>query len=159
MNAVDRDYLALCNNILMNGYRKEDRTGTGTTSVFGAQLRFNLQDGFPILTTKRVPFRLIVTELLWFLRGETNVHYLLANNNHIWDEWGFQKWVESDAYDGPDMTNFGLRRGEEPGFLDTYNEQMARYQKLVLEDEDFRKAFGDLGPVYGKQWRNWVGAD
>ena len=87
MNQVDKDYLSMCQYILDHGTFKEDRTGTGTYSVFGQQLRFNLSEGFPILTTKRVPFRLIASELLWFLRGDTKLRYLLQNNNHIWDEW------------------------------------------------------------------------
>src|SRR3954466_4730348 len=101
MNQADTAYFDLCQYILENGTKKEDRTGTGTISVFGYQMRFNLQKGFPLLTTKRIPFRLIVSELLWFLKGDTNLRYLLKNNNHIWDEWGFQKWVSSEDYFGP----------------------------------------------------------
>lgn len=101
MSKNEQQYLDLCRYILKEGRRKEDRTGTGTISIFGYQMRFDLQEGFPLLTTKRVPFRLIVSELLWFLKGDTNLRYLLQNNNHIWDEWGFQKWVESEEYDGP----------------------------------------------------------
>ena len=86
MNQVDKDYLAMCQYILEHGTFKEDRTGTGTYSVFGEQLRFNLSEGFPLLTTKRIPFRLIASELLWFLKGDTRLRYLLQNNNHIWDE-------------------------------------------------------------------------
>lgn len=159
MNQVDKVYLDLCRYILEQGTKKEDRTGTGTISVFGYQMRFNLQEGFPLLTTKRVPFRLVASELLWFLKGDTNLRYLLENNNHIWDEWGFQKWVESDEYTGPDMTNFGIRSQKDEEFNVLYQEQMKLYQERVLNDEGFAKEFGDLGNVYGKQWRSWEGAD
>ncbi|MGL4523497.1 MAG: thymidylate synthase [Bacilli bacterium] len=159
MNNADRTYLTMCEYILNNGTVKSDRTGTGTISVFGYQLRFNLQEGFPLLTTKRVPFRMIASELLWFLHGDTNVKTLLKQNNHIWDEWGFQKWVQSDAYDGPDMTNFGVRRATEEGFVEVYETQMQRYITNVLSDDDFAQQFGDLGWVYGKQWRQWTGRD
>ena len=103
-------YLNLARFVLENGHKKEDRTGTGTISYFGQQMRFDLSQGFPLLTTKSVPFRLIKSELLWFLRGDTNIAYLLKNNNHIWDEWAFERWVNSDEYTGPDMTDFGIRR-------------------------------------------------
>ncbi|GAE27429.1 thymidylate synthase [Halalkalibacter wakoensis JCM 9140] len=159
MNHADQTYLDLCRYILENGTKKEDRTGTGTISVFGYQMRFNLQEGFPLLTTKRVPFKLIVSELLWFLKGDTNVRYLLENNNHIWDEWGFQKWVESSDYTGPDMTNFGLRSQQDEAFNAVYQEQLHIYQENVLQDDEFAAKYGDLGNVYGKQWRSWEGAD
>jgi thymidylate synthase len=159
MNQADKTYLDLCKYILENGAKKEDRTGTGTISIFGHQMRFNLQEGFPLLTTKRVPFKLIVSELLWFLKGDTNVRYLLEHNNHIWDEWGFQKWVESDDYTGPDMTNFGLRSQQDEEFNAIYQEQLKIYQDKVLNDDEFASRFGDLGNVYGKQWRSWEGAD
>ncbi|MGE7919822.1 thymidylate synthase [Viridibacillus sp. NPDC093762] len=148
-------YLQLCQHILDEGNDKGDRTGTGTRSVFGYQMRFDLQKGFPLLTTKRTAFRLIATELLWFLKGDTNVRTLIAQNNHIWDEWAFEKWVKSDQYEGPDMANFGLRVNEDPEFKIQYEEQMTIFQDKVLNDDDFAQAFGDLGPVYGKQWRSW----
>lgn len=85
MAHADRTYLELLQYILDNGTDKADRTGTGTRSVFGYQMRFNLQEGFPLLTTKRVPFKLVASELLWFIKGDTNIRYLLQNNNHIWD--------------------------------------------------------------------------
>ncbi|WP_332695806.1 thymidylate synthase [Halalkalibacter lacteus] len=159
MNQADQTYLDLCRYILENGTKKEDRTGTGTISIFGHQMRFNLQEGFPLLTTKRVPFKLIVSELLWFLKGDTNLRYLLQNNNHIWDEWGFQKWIESDDYKGPDMTNFGLRSQQDEEFNTVYQAQLKLYQEKVLEDDEFTKKYGDLGNVYGKQWRSWEGAN
>ncbi|MER2107314.1 MAG: thymidylate synthase [Solibacillus sp.] len=160
MNNVDTEYLKLGNHILENGVVKGDRTGTGTISTFGCQLRFDLkEEGFPIMTTKRVAFRLIASELLWFIKGDTNIRYLLQNNNHIWDEWGFKIWVESDEYTGPNMTDFGLRCQTDAEFNSIYKEQMKIYQEGVLNDDEFAKKFGDLGNVYGKQWRKWQGAD
>lgn len=159
MSNNEQQYLDLCRYVLKEGIRKDDRTGTGTISVFGCQMRFDLQEGFPLLTTKRVPFRLIVSELLWFLKGDTNLRYLLEHNNHIWDEWGFQKWVESEEYNGPDMTDFGIRSQQDEEFKKLYEEQLAVYQQKVLTDNGFAQKFGDLGNVYGKQWRSWEGAD
>lgn len=152
-------YLSLMKELLSDGVQKGDRTGTGTLSLFGRQLRFDLKEGFPLLTTKRVPMKLITSELLWFLKGDTNIRYLLENNNHIWDEWGFKKWVESPDYDGVDMTNFGIRCQEDEHFNLEYQKELKRYQHLVLTNESFAKTYGDLGNVYGKQWRQWEGAD
>ncbi|MGG0657443.1 thymidylate synthase [Rummeliibacillus pycnus] len=153
-----KQYLDLCRHILENGNDKGDRTGTGTWSVFGYQMRFNLQDGFPLMTTKKTAFRLIATELLWFLKGDTNVRTLIAQNNHIWDEWAFEKWVQSKEYNGPDMTDFGHRVLQDEMFKQQYEEQMQIFQKNILEEEAFAEKFGDLGPVYGKQWRSWPDA-
>lgn len=159
MNKVDTEYQKLGKHILENGVTKGDRTGTGTISTFGYQMRFDLQEGFPILTTKRVAFRLVSSELLWFLKGDTNLKYLLENNNHIWDEWGFKNWVESEEYDGPDMTNFGLRSQTDSEFNKLYQEQMKYYHERVLNYDDFAAKYGELGNVYGKQWRSWQGAN
>lgn len=151
----EQAYLHLLHEVLTTGYEKEDRTNTGTLSLFGKQIRFDLTDGFPLLTTKFVSFRLIATELLWFLRGDTNIRYLLQHNNNIWNEWAFKKWVESDEYDGPDMTDFGHRSQVDEKFKRIYDEQMELFKKKVLEDDEFAKKYGDLGFVYGKQWRKW----
>lgn len=109
INESEQKYLDFLQHILDNGVKKEDRTGTGTISVFGYQMRFDLSKGFPLFTTKRTPFRLIASELLWFIKGDTNIRYLLQHNNNIWNEWAFKKWIESDDYQGPDMTDFGRR--------------------------------------------------
>ncbi|WP_341961242.1 thymidylate synthase [Planococcus maritimus] len=154
-----KQYLALCEHILDQGAKKEDRTGTGTLSVFGHQMRFDLAEGFPLMTTKKTAFRLIVSELLWFIKGDTNVQTLLKDNNHIWDEWAFAQWVESDEYDGPDMKDFGRRAQRDPEFAELYKVQMTLFQEKVLADNEFANKYGDLGPVYGKQWRSWAATD
>lgn len=154
-----KQYLDLCRHVLDTGVDKMDRTQTGTRSVFGYQMRFNLQEGFPLLTTKKTAFRLIVSELLWFLKGDTNVKTLIEERNPIWDEWAFEQWVESEEYDGPDMTNFGHRAQEDEAFKKEYDKQMARFKELVTTNEGFACKYGDLGPVYGRQWRSWQGAN
>lgn len=148
-------YMALCQRIIDKGKQKDDRTNTGTRSLFGEQIRFNLQEGFPLLTTKRVPFRLVASELLWFLRGDTNIRYLLEHDNNIWNEWAFKKWVESDEYTGPDMTDFGNRSQTDKAFKAEYDEQMTLFKERILSDDTFSEKYGDLGFVYGSQWRHW----
>lgn len=150
-----KQYLDLCQHILSEGTNKGDRTGTGTRSVFGYQMRFNLQEGFPLVTTKKTAFRLIATELLWFMKGDTNVRTLISQNNHIWDEWAFEKWVTSDTYTGPDMTDFGHRVLQDANFKEQYDQEMAQFRTRIVNDEQFAAKYGDLGPVYGKQWRSW----
>ena len=155
MATLEQPYLDLLSKIMNEGHDKEDRTGTGTRSLFGAQMRFDLNDGFPILTTKKIPFGLIKSELLWFLRGDTNIRFLLEHNNHIWDEWAFKNWVKSNEYQGPDMTNFGLRSQEDPEFKKIYQEEMEKFDQKVLADQTFAEKYGNLGDVYGSQWRHW----
>lgn len=151
----EKAYIELCKHVLETGIKRSDRTNTGTYSVFGHQMRFDLQEGFPLLTTKRVPFHLIASELLWFMKGDTNIRYLLQHKNRIWNEWAFKKWVESDDYDGPDMTDFGIRSQNDEVFKEQYDEQMTRFEQQMLEDESFAATYGDLGFIYGKQWRKW----
>lgn len=150
-----QQYQELVRKILAEGHVKTDRTGVGTKSLFGYQMRFDLSQGFPIVTTKRVPFGLIKSELLWFLRGDTNVRYLLEHNNHIWDEWAFKRYVESPDYHGPDMTDFGLRAVADPDFNEIYQQELATFNERVLTDDDFAERYGNLGNVYGAQWRSW----
>ena len=128
MKHAENEYLNLCRHVLEHGTKK-DRTGTGTVSVFGYQMRFDLSKGFPLLTTKRVPFRLVASELLWFMKGDTNIRYLLQHNNNIWNEWAFKSWVESDEYTGPDMTDFGLRSQQDEEFKVQYDEQMELFKR------------------------------
>lgn len=150
-----RQYLDLAQTILDKGVTKEDRTGVGTKSIFGHQMRFDLSEGFPLLTTKRVAFGLIKSELLWFLKGDTNIRYLLENNNHIWDEWAFERYTSSQDYDGPDMTDFGLRAQEDEEFNSVYKEEMKKFTEKILSDKAFAEEHGSLGNVYGTQWRSW----
>lgn len=154
-----KQYLDLCEHILHNGTKKEDRTGTGTLSVFGYQMRYDLNEGFPLMTTKKTAFRLIVSELLWFIKGDTNVKALLAENNHIWDEWAFAQWVNSEEYQGPDMADFGRRSQKDEEFAAAYKEQLGIFQEKILNEPEFAEKYGDLGPVYGKQWRSWAKTD
>ena len=159
MSIVEEPYLQLIRDILEKGHKKSDRTGTGTKSLFGYQMRFNLAEGFPLLTTKKVPFGLIKSELLWFLRGDTNIRFLLEHNNHIWDEWAFKNWVQSDEYHGPDMTNFGLRAQEDDNFNKVYQDEKKKFCQKIVEDQEFANKFGNLGDVYGAQWRHWQTRD
>lgn len=127
-------YLDLLNHILLNGTRKEDRTGVGTVSVFGYQMRFNLSEGFPLVTTKKVHVKSIIYELLWFLQGDTNIQYLCKNKVNIWNDWPFEKFKKSSDYDGCDIKEFAQR---------------------IADNDAFAQKWGNLGPVYGYQWRNW----
>ena len=155
MSQNEQQYLDLAQKILDEGSHKGDRTGTGTRSLFGTQMRFKLAEGFPLLTTKKVFFGLIKSELLWFLRGDNNIRFLLEHNNHIWDEWAFKKWIESDKYTGPDMTNFGLRLQTDENFAKIYKEQKDIFVNNILNDDEFKEEFGYIGNVYGKLWRSW----
>ena len=155
INENEQQYLTLAQYVLDHGHQKGDRTGTGTLSTFGYQMRFDLQKGFPILTTKKVAFGLVKSELLWFLRGDTNIRFLLAHNNHIWDEWAFKKWVESDEYQGPDMADFGHRWLTDPAFKAVYLAEKKAFCERILADDEFAARYGNLGDVYGAQWRHW----
>jgi thymidylate synthase len=135
MNNLDKQYTDLLQDILDNGVQKGDRTGTGTISVFGRQIRHKMSDGFPLLTTKKMPFKTIVTELLWFLRGDTNIKYLVDNNCHIWDGDAYKRYL--NTYKG----NFELDKEE--------------FINAIKTSPDFAKQWGELGPIYGKQWRSW----
>jgi thymidylate synthase len=142
-NHVDKEYLKLLEHIMENGATKTDRTGTGTKSVFGYQMRFDLEKGFPLLTTKKVPIKSIIHELLWFMRGDTNLKYLADNNVHIWDEWPYKAYLQRNNLPIPE-TN-----GEE------WKSGMAEFVEKIKSDENFAKEYGNLGPIYGYQWRNW----
>lgn len=152
---MEQAYLELGRKLLEEGHQKGDRTGTGTNSLFGYQMRFDLSQGFPLLTTKRVPFGLIKSELLWFLKGDTNIRYLLQHNNHIWDEWAFERYVQSSEYQGPDMTDFGRRALADEEFNKVYQEELKHFCSRIVEDAEFAEKYGDLGHIYGYQWRHW----
>jgi len=133
-----KQYHELLNFILQHGQKREDRTSTGTISYFGYQLRFDLQAGFPLLTTKKVHFKSVVHELLWFIKGDTNIRPLVLNDVRIWNDWPFETYRKSSAYQGEDISEF---------------------VKRIKEDAHFARIHGDLGPVYGKQWRDFNGFD
>ena len=139
---IEHDYLRLLKDVLDNGKEKEDRTGTGTISVFGRQIRHKMNQGFPLLTTKRMYWKGIVVELLWFLRGDTNIKYLVDNDCHIWD---------GDAYKRYKIWADDLSKTHK--YLPYTKEQ---FVNKIKTDGEFAKKWGDLGPVYGKQWRLWV---
>ncbi len=133
-----QQYLDLCKTILEKGIRKEDRTGTGTISYFGYQMRFDLSEGFPLLTTKKVHLKSIIHELLWFISGNTNIKYLVDNNVRIWNEWPFAIYQKSAEYKG---------------------ETQEEFVEKIKSSVEFAQKWGELGPVYGKQWRNFGGVD
>ncbi|PTU88015.1 thymidylate synthase [Staphylococcus pasteuri] len=159
LNSFDAAYHGLCEEILDIGNQRDDRTHTGTISKFGHQLRFDLSKGFPLLTTKKVSFKLVATELLWFIKGDTNIQYLLKYNNNIWNEWAFENYVNSNDYHGPDMTNFGHRSLQDSDFNELYKAEMKKFKEKILIDDTFAQKYGDLGNVYGKQWRDWEDKD
>ena len=155
----EQQYLDLLQYVLNQGHKKSDRTGTGTISTFGYQMRFNLQESFPLLTTKKIPFGLIKSELLWFLHGDTNIKYLLEHHNHIWDEWAFKNYIESADYTGPDMSDFGRRSLVDTDFAKEYKVQKDKFDQAILTDTTFAQKFGNLGDVYGARWRHWQKRD
>ncbi|AKP03970.1 thymidylate synthase [Companilactobacillus pabuli] len=155
----EQQYLDLLQYVLDHGHKKSDRTGTGTISTFGYQMRFDLQESFPLLTTKKIPFGLIKSELLWFLHGDTNIRYLLEHKNHIWDEWAFKNYIESSDYKGPDMTDFGRRHLVDEDFNQKYQVEKKKFDQNILTDDAFAQKFGNLGDVYGAQWRHWQKRD
>ena len=147
-NTLDKQYTDLLQDILDNGVKKSDRTGTGTISVFGRQIRHKMSDGFPLLTTKKMPFKTIVTELLWFLKGDTNIKYLVDNGCYIWN---------GDAYKNYEkicMEEVNSHGVSPPMFL--YPMWEKDFINKIKTDDEFAKQWGELGPVYGKQWRNWA---
>jgi thymidylate synthase len=161
MNKLDKDYQALLQDILDNGIEKTDRTGTGIISVFGRQIRHNMRDGFPLLTTKKMAFKTMVTELLWFLRGDTNIKYLVDNNCHIWDGDAYKryvKWVETpENQNNNEIVKIPISKED---FIETIkgNDEILKKMGKRYCDE-FAKTWGELGPIYGKQWRKWKQKD
>ncbi len=133
-----KTYLDLCRHVMSHGVSKMDRTHTGTKSVFGYQMRFDLSEGFPLLTTKKVHLKSIIHELLWFIKGDTNIQYLVKHGVKIWNEWPYKSFKASKYYHGESMDDFVER---------------------IKNDDEFAAKYGDLGPVYGAQWRNFNGID
>lgn len=131
-----KQYLDFLRHILDKGIEKQDRTNTGTISTFGYQMRFDLNEGFPLLTTKRVHLKSIIHELLWFVKGDTNIKYLVDNDVRIWNEWPYEKFKKSEEYNNETLEEFVLK---------------------IREDDAFADKYGDLGPVYGHEWRHFDG--
>jgi thymidylate synthase len=149
MNTLDKKYQELLQDILDNGVTKSDRTGTGTISVFGRQIRHKMSEGFPLLTTKKMAWKTMVTELLWFLRGDTNIKYLVDNGCHIWDGDAYKFFKNS----------FPIKKSNPP--KDYINEDgklltQEEFINKIKTDDEFAKRWGELGPIYGKQWRGWT---
>jgi len=157
MNNIDRQYLELVNHILRFGYTKQDRTGTGTKSIFGWQIRHSMKDGFPLLTTKKMAFKTMVTELLWMLRGDTNIKYLVDNGCHIWDGDAYKNYVNThENYEWTD--EFCKKNLKDCGdqWMELSKEE---FINKIKTDDEFAKKWGELGPIYGKQWRKWKQKD
>ena len=131
-----RAYLDFLQHIMDSGSYKDDRTNTGTKSCFGYQMRFDLNEGFPLLTTKKVHLKSIIYELLWFIKGDTNIRYLVENDVRIWNEWPYEAYKSSNDYQGESLDDFVLK---------------------IKNDDNFAKLHGNLGPVYGHQWRHFEG--
>jgi thymidylate synthase len=142
-----KQYLELLSHIMDNGVQKNDRTGVGTKSVFGYQMRFDLQKGFPLLTTKKVFLKGIIHELIWFLKGESNIKYLV-DDVHIWNDWPFQAYLEKN--------NLAEKF---PKYSDEWKAEMKNWVEKIKTDDDFAQKWGELGPVYGVQWRHWKTTD
>ena len=144
MNKLDKQYQELLQDILDNGVEKEDRTGTGTLSVFGRQIRHKMSDGFPLLTTKKMAWKVMVTELLWFLRGDTNIKYLIDNGCNIWNGDAYKAYLNKSA------VKHQWERGGDVADMEMF---------LNVVQNEAESDFGELGPIYGKQWRGWFGYD
>jgi thymidylate synthase len=148
-NNIDRQYKELLEHILVFGNNKSDRTGTGTRSVFGWKIVHRMEEGFPLLTTKKMYTKGIITELLWFLRGETNIKYLVDNDCHIWDGDAYKRYLnEYNPYNNRDIVNDDLSISN--GFL-----IKEEFINKIKTDDEFAKKWGELGSIYGKQWRSW----
>jgi thymidylate synthase len=153
-SSIDRQYQTLLKDILDNGVEKKDRTGTGTLSVFGRQIRHKMSDGFPVLTTKKMAWKTMVTELLWFLRGDTNIKFLVDNNCHIWDGDCYQAYIKrynKGEYVGKTKLLENSKKNR------TLTEPFTKEEFInkIKTDDEFAKQWGELGPIYGKQWRKW----
>lgn len=146
-NHPDTTYQNLLREILSKGVVKTDRTGTGTTSRFGTQMRFDLSEGFPLLTTKKIRFDKIVGELLWFVKGDTELRTLLLLGIHIWDDWPFKHYLIANKIPLPVVNS------------EDWKKQMKEFTDKIVSDDEFNGKWGDLGPVYGKQWMDWKTPD
>lgn len=145
---IDFQYQNLLQDIIQNGVESTDRTGTGTRKVFGRTLKFDLADGFPLLTTKKIWFKGIKEELLWFMDGERNIRPLVQKNVNIWNEWPFQKYLAKNGLEA-----------QFPKYTAEWEDAMGGFINKIKESEEFANQWGDLGPVYGYQWRHWKTRD
>jgi thymidylate synthase len=161
MNNIDKRYQELLQDILDNGVEKKDRTGTGTISVFGRQIRHKMSEGFPLLTTKKMAWKTMVAELLWFLRGDTNIKFLLDYDCHIWDGDAYKNYTKYaktvvEGYMNGDIVGSQSHTEKlfsNPDDLTILTKE--EFIKLIKTDSEFAKTWGELGPIYGAQWRNW----
>jgi thymidylate synthase len=155
MNKLDKQYTDLLQSILDYGVEKKDRTGTGTKSIFGYTIRHKMSDGFPLLTTKKMPFKTITTELLWFLKGDTNIKYLVDNNCHIWDGDAYKNYLKKVIRDTDIVRYLKLYSINTKGVpaIELYSKD--EFIERIKNDDEFAKKWGELGPVYGAQWRKW----
>ena len=155
MNKLDTQYTDLLKTILTHGAEKSDRTGTGTLSIFGYTVRHNMKDGFPLLTTKKMAWKTMVTELIWFLRGDTNIKYLVDNNCNIWNGDAYQAYIK--RYNkGEYVGKTKLLENSKKNRTLTEPFTMEEFIDKIKTDDEFAKKWGELGPIYGKQWRKWV---
>ena len=185
MNKLDKQYQDLLQSILDYGVEKQDRTGTGTKSIFGYTIRHNMQDGFPLLTTKKMAWKTIVTELLWFLRGDTNIKYLVDNGCHIWDGDAYKNYLKkhkdnligctivlSNGASAEIIAQHNVNRNvlitdkgriniEGDDTIKILNNTLTQEEFInkIKTDDEFAKKWGELGPIYGKQWRSWITED
>ena len=163
MNNLDTQYQDLLKSILEYGIDKNDRTGTGTKSIFGYTIRHNMKHGFPLLTTKKMAWKSIVTELIWFLKGDTNIKFLVDNDCHIWDGDAYKNYV-SKVEEYTSTLNVPNDISEFQEIMDSVGNQIKssvltqeEFINKIKTDDEFAKKWGDLGPIYGKQWRQWQG--
>jgi thymidylate synthase len=156
MNKLDKDYQELLLDILTNGVTKSDRTGTGTLSVFGRQIRHKMSDGFPVITTKKMYWKGIVTELIWFLRGDTSIKYLVDNDCHIWDGDAYKNYLFNSEWLPIASVNGGFI-GTKAGTDEIMTQEL--FINKIKTDDEFAEKFGNLGPIYGSQWRKWKFTD
>ena len=156
MNTLDKQYQELLKTILTHGVVKEDRTGTGTKSIFGYTIRHNMSEGFPALTTKKMAWKTMVTELLWFLRGDTNIKFLVDNGCHIWDGDCYKAYIK--RYNkGEYVGKTKLLENSKKNRTLTEPFTQEEFINKIKTDDEFAKTWGELGPIYGKQWRRWIG--
>ena len=149
VNTLDKKYLDLLRDILKNGVEKKDRTGTGTISVFGRQIRHKMSEGFPLLTTKKMAIKTLMSELKWFLKGDTNIKYLVENGCHIWTGDAKKKYDKA-------FEEYWTAGNKPPRFTNISNKS---FEERILRSDEFAEKWGELGPIYGKQWTDWNGID